>query len=175
MFGQTLGRRSVSLSRETLRRPSLFAFHRNIRAVCVVCHVAASLDEAMFSFSGTIPSFAVHFRSNAHTMPNYRLPPVLCVMWPRAQTRRIISFSRKTLRRPTLFALLRNIRAFIFRVEAIGRSSFSFQWLKKIASSPLSEGNAGGSPSSFFWHSPRFPTLAHQVTDVQRSHTASAL
>merc|ERR1712023_167399 len=25
--------------------------------------------------SGTTPSFAVHFRSNSHTMPNYRLPP----------------------------------------------------------------------------------------------------
>ena len=26
--------------------------------------------------SGTTPAFAVHFRSNSHTMPNYRLPPV---------------------------------------------------------------------------------------------------
>ena len=26
--------------------------------------------------SGTTPSFAVHFRSNSHTMPNYRLPPM---------------------------------------------------------------------------------------------------
>ena len=25
--------------------------------------------------SGTTPSLAVHFRSNSHTMPNYRLPP----------------------------------------------------------------------------------------------------
>ena len=26
--------------------------------------------------SGTTPGFAVHFRSNSHTMPNYRIPPV---------------------------------------------------------------------------------------------------
>ena len=29
--------------------------------------------------SGTTPSFAVHFRSNSHTMPNYRLPPTAAV------------------------------------------------------------------------------------------------
>jgi len=29
--------------------------------------------------SGTTPSFAVHFGSNSHTMPNYRLPPTLGV------------------------------------------------------------------------------------------------
>ena len=28
--------------------------------------------------SGTTPSLAVHFRSNSHTMPNYRLPPTPC-------------------------------------------------------------------------------------------------
>ena len=29
--------------------------------------------------SGTTPAFAVHFRSNSHTMPNYRLPPTPAV------------------------------------------------------------------------------------------------
>ena len=29
--------------------------------------------------SGTTPAFAVHFRSNSHTGPNYRVPPISCV------------------------------------------------------------------------------------------------
>ena len=29
--------------------------------------------------SGTAPALAVHFRSNSHTMPNYRLPPIAAV------------------------------------------------------------------------------------------------
>ena len=32
--------------------------------------------------SGTTPGFAVHFRSNSHTGPNYRVPPIACVHEP---------------------------------------------------------------------------------------------